>query len=229
MTKTTMGGRQRRRRRTAFPSCLVCALCSQPYLVDVEAFSPFRHLATSSHDQADIPPTPHNNNAPIATIATSAIMAMGILAASPLPSHASDASPSDITASILRRQIVSTKLSETEAFQNLRREPPTTRALRELTQLQDLQDARLDACADRGTLWEQCFMFGDSESNGGGSSGGGGAGGSGGTKAKKGATNLQNGLDYQYLSPVGALESGNNSDQPASPASTRPKTTVPTW
>ena len=68
-------------------------------------------------------------------------------------------------------------------------------------------------------------MFGDSESNGGSGSGGG----SGGTKAKKGATNLQNGLDYQYLSPVGALESGNSSDQPASPTSARPKTTVPTW
>ena len=228
MTKTTMSGR-RRRHRAAFPSCLLCALCSQPYLVDVEAFSPFRlQVATSSHDQADIPPTPHNNNAPIATVATSAIMALSILSASPLSSHASDASPSDITASILRRQIVSTKLSETEAFQKLRREPPTTRSLRELTQLQDLQDARLDACADRGTLWEQCFMFGDSESNG-GSSGSGGGGGSGGTKAKKGATNLRNGLDYQYLSPVGALESGNNSDQPVSPASTRPKTTVPTW
>ena len=71
-------------------------------------------------------------------------------------------------------------------------------------------------------------MFGDSESDGSSGSGSGGGGG-GGTKAKKGATNLRNGLDYQYLSPVGALESGNNSDQPVSPASTRPKTTVPTW
>ena len=71
-------------------------------------------------------------------------------------------------------------------------------------------------------------MFGDSESDGSSGSGSGGGGG-GGTKAKKGATNLRNGLDYQYLSPVGALESGNNSDQPVSPGSTRPKTTVPTW
>ena len=76
-------------------------------------------------------------------------------------------------------------------------------------------------------------MFGDSESDNGsssgGGSGGGGGGGGGGTKAKRGASNLKNGLDYQYLSPVGALESGNNSDRPAPPTSVRPRTTVPTW
>ena len=122
---------------------------------------------------------------------------------------------------------MTTKLSESEAFQRLRREPPTTRAMRELTELQALQDARLDACADRGTLWEQCFMFGDSASDRSGSDDGGG-----GTKAKRGATNLQNGLDYQYLSPTGALESGErssgNNDQQL-PLPGRPKTKVPTW
>lgn len=92
--------------------------------------------------------------------------------------------------------------------------------MRELTELQELQDARLDACADRGTLWEQCFMFGDSASDGG--SGGG-------TKAKKGATNLQNGLDYQYLSPVGALESGESGNDQQQPPPGRPKPRVPTW
>ena len=66
-------------------------------------------------------------------------------------------------------------------------------------------------------------MFGDSASDGSGSSGGGG-----GTKAQKGATNLQNGLDYQYLSPMGSLESANNNDQLA-PTLVRPKTKVPTW
>ena len=123
---------------------------------------------------------------------------------------------------------MTTKLSESEAFQRLRREPPRTRAMRELTELQELQDARLDACADRGALWEQCFMFGDSASASDSSSGGGG----GGTKAKRGATNLQNGLDYQYLSPIGALENGEsssgNNDQQL-PLSGRPKTKVPTW
>ena len=71
-------------------------------------------------------------------------------------------------------------------------------------------------------------MFGDSASDG---SGSGSSGGGGGTKAQKGATNLQNGLDYQYLSPIGALESGNNNnDQTLAPiTSARPKTKVPTW
>ena len=217
-----MSSQRRRRRTTGLTACLVCALCS-PYTADVEAFSPFQRILRGSraHNEAD--PPAHNAMATIVTAAT--VMATGIVLTSPLPSSAADVSPSDITTSILRRQMT-TKLSESEAFKTLRREPPTSRAMRELTELQELQDARLDACADRGTLWEQCFMFGDSASD---SSS---VGGVGGTKAKRGATNLQNGLDYQYLSPIGALESGEsssgNNDQQL-PLSGRPKTKVPTW
>mmetsp|Transcript_44888 Transcript_44888/g.54364 ORF Transcript_44888/g.54364 Transcript_44888/m.54364 type:complete len:248 (+) Transcript_44888:152-895(+) len=82
-----------------------------------------------------------------------------------------------------------TKLSDTEMFRSLRRELPVSKAVREIEDLKDLQDARLDACADRGVFWEQCFMFGES----------------GGVDRKD---ERRRGLDNQLLSPVGVLEPG---------------------
>ena len=217
-TMETMAGQ---RRRICVATCLICAL-RPPHIAGVGAFSPMQHIGQirNRHDAKVADSTmrqpPVMTNA-FSTLATAAALMGGIVASSPLPSiAAADASPSDITTAILRRQMTA-KLSETEAFQNLRRDPPTTRALRELSELQELQDARLDACADRGALWEQCFMFGDSASDGGGG---------GGTKAKKGSGNLQNGLDYQYLSPIGVLESGDSGSQQQP---NRPKTKIPTW
>lgn len=37
------------------------------------------------------------------------------------------------------------------------------RALQELNKLKDLQDSRLEQCADTGIFWEQCFLYGESE------------------------------------------------------------------
>ena len=214
----TMAGQ---RRRICVATCLICAL-RPPHIAGVGAFSPMQHIGQirNRHDAKVADSTmrqpPVMTNA-FSTLATAAALMGGIVASSPLPSiAAAAAAPSAITPAIRRRQMTANP-SATEAFQNLRRDPPTTRALRELSELQELQDARLDACADRGALWEQCFMFGDSASDGGGG---------GGTKAKKGSGNLQNGLDYQYLSPIGALESGDSGSQQQP---NRPKTKIPTW
>lgn len=37
-------------------------------------------------------------------------------------------------------------------------------AMKQLIDLQNLQDERLDQCVDKGIDWEQCFMFGNSSS-----------------------------------------------------------------
>ena len=37
-------------------------------------------------------------------------------------------------------------------------------AMKQLIDLQNLQDERLDQCVDKGLDWEQCFMFGNSSS-----------------------------------------------------------------
>eukprot|EP00568_Trieres_chinensis_P004692 CAMPEP_0183314814 /NCGR_PEP_ID=MMETSP0160_2-20130417/49726_1 /TAXON_ID=2839 ORGANISM="Odontella Sinensis, Strain Grunow 1884" /NCGR_SAMPLE_ID=MMETSP0160_2 /ASSEMBLY_ACC=CAM_ASM_000250 /LENGTH=216 /DNA_ID=CAMNT_0025480225 /DNA_START=56 /DNA_END=706 /DNA_ORIENTATION=- len=97
--------------------------------------------------------------------------------------------------------VVNMRLSETDAFKSLRRERPVSRAVRELNDLKDLQDSRLDACADRGVFWEQCFMFGQNDEEG--------------TRAKNGRNrNMENGLDYQLLSPMGALDPGPGRGKP---------------
>lgn len=41
------------------------------------------------------------------------------------------------------------RLSETESFKSLRREPVLSRAAKEVRDLQELQDSRLEKCADR--------------------------------------------------------------------------------
>ena len=59
-------------------------------------------------------------------------------------------------------------LSATNAFRSLPLERPpiilrASAAKESRRRLQDLQDRRLEKCPERGTQWEQCFMFGDSD------------------------------------------------------------------
>lgn len=56
------------------------------------------------------------------------------------------------------------RLSESKEFQSLRREPKLPPGRQQIRDLQDLQDSRLEQCANRGVFWEQCFMFGESGS-----------------------------------------------------------------
>lgn len=95
-------------------------------------------------------------------------------------------------------QIVSSyKLSESAAFKLLPREMQKSTAMKKLQDLKDLQDDRLAQCADRGVYWEQCFMFGESES---------GIDAIGKVVTGKGDDSLnRNGIDYQLISPIGAL------------------------
>ncbi len=41
-------------------------------------------------------------------------------------------------------------------------DPLKVKARKELNKLKELEDSRLDLCADKGKNWEQCFMFGES-------------------------------------------------------------------
>lgn len=41
-------------------------------------------------------------------------------------------------------------------------DPRKAKARKELVDLKNLQDSRLDICADKGRNWEQCFMYGES-------------------------------------------------------------------
>ena len=41
-------------------------------------------------------------------------------------------------------------------------DPLKVKARKELNNLKNLQDSRLEICADKGKNWEQCFMFGES-------------------------------------------------------------------
>jgi hypothetical protein len=83
-------------------------------------------------------------------------------------------------------------LSQSSGFANLPRERPLTRAIRERNDLKDLEDYRLDVCAERGVYWEQCFMYGEGTTG----------------QAKTKQTMINNGLDYQLISPLGALDPG---------------------
>ena len=85
-------------------------------------------------------------------------------------------------------------------------QPSKVRGLKELQALKDLQDDRLDQCADRGIFWEQCFMYGESSSESITKYG---------TKARTSKFSdinqkIRNGLDYQMISPLGAMEPENS-------------------
>jgi hypothetical protein len=85
------------------------------------------------------------------------------------------------------------KLSDSAAFKLLPREMRKSTAIQQLQDLKELQDARLDKCADRGIYWEQCFFMGQSE----------GVDAIG--KVVFGIGDSQSGIDSQFISPVGAL------------------------
>ncbi len=94
-------------------------------------------------------------------------------------------------------------LSDTDAFKKLPRQPSYSGAVKELRDLQDLQDSRLAACQDKGIYWEQCFMFGESTD---------------GVDVSIAASEETRGrLDYQLISPVGSLNPPSNSKK------------IPTW
>jgi hypothetical protein len=42
------------------------------------------------------------------------------------------------------------------------KDPLKAKALQDINNLKDLQDSRLDICAEKGKDWEQCFLFGES-------------------------------------------------------------------
>lgn len=92
---------------------------------------------------------------------------------------------------ITQNQLSSTEipLSKSEAFKMLPRQPQLSGALKEIRDLQELQDSRLAACEEKGQYWEQCFMFGQSE---------------GGVDATTSGTDRGR-MDYQLITPAGAL------------------------
>jgi len=98
------------------------------------------------------------------------------------------------------------KLSESSAFQLLPRELQQSTAIKQLQDLKDMQDDRLDRCADRGVYWEQCFFMGESE--GVDTIG----------KVIFGKGEDQSGIDSQFISPVG----------PLNPPPVKKKS-IPTW
>lgn len=88
------------------------------------------------------------------------------------------------------------KLVDTYAFQRLPKEI-------QLDALKELMDSRMDRCIDRGEYWEQCFMFGESD---------------GGSRAvlegDKTKPRIMNGLDYQLISPMGAINPSEGKNPP---------------
>ena len=77
-------------------------------------------------------------------------------------------------------------ISDTNAFKMLPREPG---AVKEIKDLQELQDSRLDACVEKGKFWEQCFMYGQSD-----------------VKVETADGRYKGRMDEQLISPMGALD-----------------------
>lgn len=97
------------------------------------------------------------------------------------------------------------KLSDSTAFKLLPRETQKSTSVKKLQDLKDLQDSRLAKCADRGVYWEQCFMFGESDSV------------NSIEKVVTGKGQGQSGIDHQLISPIGALHHSSEIK------------TIPTW
>lgn len=93
---------------------------------------------------------------------TAPILFAHLLIFPPQPSLAIDISPEQYSLQTM-------PLPRSKAFQSLPREdsrqiksllfPAPTK--KEIQDLKDMQDKRLDICAERGVYWEQCFIFGD--------------------------------------------------------------------
>ena len=109
---------------------------------------------------------------------------------------------------ILQKITTPYKISDSAAFQLLPREMPKSTAVKQLQDLRDLQDSKLDQCADRGVYWESCFFMGESE--GVDTIG----------KVVFGKGEEQSGIDSQFISPVGALNP---------PPETKKSMSIPTW
>mmetsp|Transcript_22499 Transcript_22499/g.34607 ORF Transcript_22499/g.34607 Transcript_22499/m.34607 type:complete len:198 (+) Transcript_22499:54-647(+) len=109
---------------------------------------------------------------------------------------------------VLQKITTPYKISDSAAFQLLPREMRKSTAVKQLQDLRDLQDSKLDQCADRGKFWEQCFFMGESE---------------GVDTIEKvifGKGEEQSGIDSQFISPVGALNP---------PPETKKSMSIPTW
>jgi len=115
------------------------------------------------------------------------------------------------------------QIADTEAFQRLRRlqEQPLSRGMKEKRDLENLQDDRLKLCEERGVFWEQCFMFGSGGVSAGDSSDTGSI--SKMIRDEDDSSNIENGNDYQIISPMGALEPNSS----GSGLGTTQK--IPTW
>ena len=55
-----------------------------------------------------------------------------------------------------------TTTTSSKYYKNVIINDPKIKARKQVRELQELQDSRLDICADKGENWEQCFMFGES-------------------------------------------------------------------
>mmetsp|Transcript_8605 Transcript_8605/g.13267 ORF Transcript_8605/g.13267 Transcript_8605/m.13267 type:complete len:251 (-) Transcript_8605:770-1522(-) len=113
-----------------------------------------------------------------------------------------------------RQHLIASALSTSKAFQNLPPEPmipsqfqsKKSKALKQVRELQDFQDDRLAQCTDRGVFWEQCFMFGErSQAR---------------LSRNREEEQWKNAIDYQYISPLGALNPADGRNQGKMP---------PTW
>jgi len=109
---------------------------------------------------------------------------------------------------VLQKITTPYKISDSAAFQLLPREMRKSTAVKQLQDLRDLQDSKLDQCVDRGVYWEQCFFMGESEGVD--------------TVGKVifGKAEEQSGIDSQFISPVGALNP---------PPETKKSLSIPTW
>lgn len=80
---------------------------------------------------------------------------------SPTDDYSAHAATIDTTS----QTISAYKLSNTQEFKTLPKEPILTPSAKELRDLKELQDRRLDECVEKGVFWEQCFIFGENDSS----------------------------------------------------------------
>jgi len=91
------------------------------------------------------------------------ISSSSLLMQLPEPAYAIEENYSFMPSNVYPSDLQRMKTQKTSFF-NAKSDYFESKARKELTDLKVLQDSRLDMCADRGDNWEQCFMFGDSQS-----------------------------------------------------------------